>query len=111
VTAADLSAGVDAAVAMVTGLAERVKSEDTAELQAVLQEWVSYLEVWFRPEQVGKRTFNRYARGLIYLRDDMRLKYISAQLAGPRESSEPGIYEETKAFLRAALPPPEARCT
>jgi hypothetical protein len=105
-TSADQQAGVDAAVPMMTRLVECVRADDAAELQTVLREWVSYVEVWFRPEQCGRRTFNRYARGLVYLREDLRLKYIRVQLPGPRESSQPGIYDQAKAFLSAVLAPP-----
>ena len=77
VPTADLEAGVDAAVAMVTKLAASVRSEDAAELQAVLQEWVSYVEVWFRqvPHKKGPR--NHFARGLVFVREDVRLTTLA----------------------------------
>jgi hypothetical protein len=104
----DRQAKVDAAVAMVTKLAKSIRAEDRGEVQAVLSEWLSRVEVWFRPVALGKvRTCNRFARGLILLREDVRLSYRSVSRAGPRESSQPGIYAEAKEFLGAVLSRPE----
>jgi site-specific DNA recombinase len=81
-TAADHGAGVDAAIAMMTRLVGCVRSEDAAELQAVLREWVSYVEVWFRqvPHKRGPR--NHFARGLVFVREDVRLTTFAYSAPG-----------------------------
>jgi site-specific DNA recombinase len=84
VPAADLEAGVDAAVAMMERLDKAMHDDDAAALRAVLREAVAQVELWFDYRPYGKRTRSLFARGLIYRRPDLILDYI-----GERASSVP----------------------
>jgi DNA invertase Pin-like site-specific DNA recombinase len=77
--AAELEAGVDAAVAMMGRLEVALREDDAAELRAVLQETVAYVELWFDHRPYGKRTRSLFARGLIFRRADLVLDSSSGR--------------------------------
>jgi hypothetical protein len=65
---------VDLALAQMARLQEAAQNkDDRSGLRAVLQEMVSAIELWFDHKQVGRETRCQFARGLIYLRPDLRL--------------------------------------
>ncbi len=79
---ADLRARIDEAVAMIEKLSESIRSEDAAELQAVLREWISYVEVWFKQVAHGKGPRNHFARGLVFVREDLRCGTLALRAPG-----------------------------
>jgi site-specific DNA recombinase len=80
--------GVDEAVAMMQGLAGRLRAEDALEVQACLQEWLADVELWFRSVPQPKRETTAFARGLIHLREDLRLSYHSVQTGLPKAAAK-----------------------
>jgi site-specific DNA recombinase len=77
--AAELEAGVDAAVAMMGRLDKATRGDDADELRAVLQEAVAHVELWFDYRPYGKRTRSVFARGLVYRRADLVLDSITGR--------------------------------
>jgi site-specific DNA recombinase len=66
----DLEAKADAALAILDRLAKSLKEGDEPALRDVLRECVDRIELWFSHEPYGKKTRNRFARGLIWVRED-----------------------------------------
>ena len=52
-----------------------LRDEDNAALRAVLVEAIDRVELFFDREEAGDGIRCRFARGLIYLRDDVAIQY------------------------------------
>jgi hypothetical protein len=75
----EAEARIDEAVAAMRRLKKAVKKGDWPTLRELLREMLSYLKLWFHHEPFGKRTHSRYARGLLYLREDAEITCTSVQ--------------------------------
>jgi DNA invertase Pin-like site-specific DNA recombinase len=71
----DPTAEVDAAMALVPRFREVMQRATPAERRAVLRDHVEKVELWFDHEDVGRETRCRFARGLIWLREDSPLAF------------------------------------
>jgi site-specific DNA recombinase len=80
-TVDDPEEAAQAALEVVRRLNDAIEADDRAELRAILRETVGRIELVFNHHVVGSRTRSTFARGLVYLRDDLRIKYTSAHTA------------------------------
>jgi DNA invertase Pin-like site-specific DNA recombinase len=70
-----LLAKVDRAVAKLQELSTAVAAKEPDRLRELLAEVVTKVEMWFSHETQGKRVRCKFARGLVWLREDVALIY------------------------------------
>ncbi len=61
-----------------------LRDEDGPALRAVLVEVIDRVELFFEHQQAGDGTRCRFARGLVYLRDDVTIQYTSVHSSRSR---------------------------
>ena len=71
--AEDVLAQVDAAVALLRSLDAAAAAREPDLVLELLAQVVTKVELWFSSEQQGKRVRRRFARALVWVREDVAL--------------------------------------
>jgi site-specific DNA recombinase len=89
----------DECVAVVQNLREVVAAGSPAEVRAALRDIIEYVELWFNHEETPRETKCRFARGLIYIRDDTPLAHclvLASSLGTIAPSSSSSVSTRTR---------------